>query len=248
MDGDGWTHITRGPPAKDVLDEECDPTYAEAPDPSVIAAQHERLAHQWKQRPQYKEIVDFFDQVLLKLDGFRIDRCMCVGMGSFTVSQFRTRWRDRNGNLCKGFGSRDVNVSFSQLVAFESWIELLRKKHSISEVLFQDPAFHDSDRLYLTSKGYKVVEPPTCETLLSENTFLFAPCLTHPVLETFLGKAFPNVAVVNPPQTLTYELKGPNKPHAYEYVRQRSLWKMSDYGRYCWLGGMAFAYPKEPTP
>lgn len=56
----------------------------------------------------------FFNQILLKQETLRINSCMCLCLGSFSADTTYP-------------GYKLYKDSLSQLVAFESWVELLSR-------------------------------------------------------------------------------------------------------------------------
>ena len=64
-----------------------------------------------------------------------------------------------------------------QLVAFESWVKILREHFDIPNIYFQDPTFNSLDRAFLTSLGerFQVIDSPTSSSVTNEEKFLFAP-------------------------------------------------------------------------
>lgn len=87
---------------------------------NTLLAKHEKFAKAWKASETYRELHEFFTNVLLNIDTFRIKLCLCLCLGSLTADWPRMEGCDRveeQGGSC--------TTSLSQLVAFESWIELL---------------------------------------------------------------------------------------------------------------------------
>lgn len=66
----------------------------------------------WKESAAYQELSTFFNQTLLKQETLRINSCMCLCLGSFSADT-------------KYPGRKSYKDSLSELVAFESWVELL---------------------------------------------------------------------------------------------------------------------------
>lgn len=80
----------------------------------TLLAKHEKFTKAWKASDAHRELHDFFNNVLLNINTFQIKSCMCLCLGSITAA-----WAHVEGWVNPG-----VN-SLSQLVALESWIELL---------------------------------------------------------------------------------------------------------------------------
>ena len=81
-----------------------------------LLAKHDKFTKAWKASEAYRELYDFFTDVLLNIDTFQIKSCMCLCLGSITAE-----WPHVEGWVDPGTNS------LSQLVAFESWIELLSR-------------------------------------------------------------------------------------------------------------------------
>ena len=94
----------------------------------------------------------------------------------------------------------DRKVSMAQLVALEFFLDILRRHdHEVplSLIYFQDPAFNDIDRRYLSSLGYSVIDSPASEEVVTEDTFLFAPYNQWEVVFATLNHAFPALMIGN---------------------------------------------------
>lgn len=91
-----------------------------APGTSIdtLLAKHERFTEAWKASEAYRELHEFFTDVLLKINTFQIKSCMCLCLGSITA-----------GRPCLEDFDVPCTNSLSQLVAFESWVELLSEYH-----------------------------------------------------------------------------------------------------------------------
>lgn len=90
--------------------------------------------------------------------------------------------------------------SMAQLVALEFFLDILRRhNHEIplSLIHFQDPAFNDIDRTYLSSLGYSVIDSPASDDVVTEDTFLFAPYNQWEVVFATLNHAFPALMIGN---------------------------------------------------
>ena len=84
---------------------------ANLPSLSQVEKMHAKFTKAWKSSIEYQKLRFFFNEVLLKLDTVQITSCLCLCLGSVT---------EPAGCPC-------CNWPLSELVAFESWIELLRK-------------------------------------------------------------------------------------------------------------------------
>lgn len=70
-------------------------------------------------------------------------------------------------------------------------------KHTFTNVVFQDPAFTEIDRIFIGSLGYDVVSTPAAFDSIWETTFLFAPHLENTVFATALKNAHPALCIGN---------------------------------------------------
>ncbi|MCJ1372292.1 hypothetical protein MMC20_003515 [Loxospora ochrophaea] len=130
------------------------------------------MAEFWQKTAIYKDLQTFFRETIFSVQSLEITSCMCLGLGS----------------LAKG--SR-YNWSMYQLVAFESWITLLKTQHDIKHIYFQDPVFNSLDVEFLQSKGYTVIQNPKSESLLSSTTFLYSAYCEGDVVQASLAAAHP---------------------------------------------------------
>ena len=83
----------------------------------------------------------------------------------------------------------------SQLIAFETSIEMLKQQHTISQVYFQGSSFNPVDRAFLESRGYTILESPASNTYLNEQTYLFMPFIPYDVALATLRKCFPTLVL-----------------------------------------------------
>ena len=83
--------------------------------PSLAMVQdiHQNFTKAWKASIEYQKIRHFFSEVLLNMENLQVTSCMCLCLGSLT-------W-----NLGKPCNCQDCIGPMSQLVAFESLVELL---------------------------------------------------------------------------------------------------------------------------
>ena len=148
------------------------------------------LAHNWETSSCRKELVDWLDGNLLKSDLLNVDQCICTGIGSFTGSH------DPNYPA-------DCKRPMYQLAAFQTILEMLKRRFDSQEVYFQDPAFNTLDKEFLQSRGYRIVTSPEAYDRMTASTFLYAPCnewfvvfkaieVAHPAL--FIGNDVPEFA------------------------------------------------------
>lgn len=87
---------------------------------NTLLAKHEKFTKVWKASETYRELHEFLTEVLCNIDKFQIKSCMCLCLGSLTADWPRVGGWDREEEWGDSY-----TTSLSQLVAFESWIELL---------------------------------------------------------------------------------------------------------------------------
>ena len=177
-DDEGWTHIKKGPKAipksNDISIQFQNLKVDIQVSPSEISLQQQKHSKQWTNSQCLTQLQEFLEQDVLPLAHLGIDKCICLGLGSLTE------------------GRESSKHQFATLL----WmLDLLQERHSISEVIFQDPAFTKSDIAYLESLGYIVVETPRAFNAISRSTFLFAPHLERNVYASALEKAHPALCV-----------------------------------------------------
>lgn len=121
----------------------------------------------------------------------KVSSCLCLGLGSLFYHT-----DDRSPRMNKeGINERVMG----QLVAFESWVKILREHFDIPNVYFQDPTFNSLDRAFLTSlgEGFQVIDSPASSSVIDEETFLFAPNASKDALYVSLKACSPALYVGN---------------------------------------------------
>lgn len=180
----------------------------------TLAEKHRELTAEWRASPTYRNCFEAIEATVLQQKKLNIDRCICLGLGSFTCNPYV--FVDSLGTTTY---SERRDMSFSQLVAFEGWVEqlsesclrisfphisihgqkeaddLAEEKYTIPTVYFQDPAFTPLDEAYLRSKGYSILHTPDSDTLVNDSTMLFTPREQRQVKEAVLAVAFPGLYV-----------------------------------------------------
>lgn len=147
-----------------------------------LAKSHRTLRNIWKHSSYYERSRRAFTEAVQESPS-KIIKCVCLGLGSLT----RMRPLGRKSSM-------------AQLVALEFFLDILRRHdHEIplSLIYFQDPAFNDIDRTYLSSLGYSVIDSPASDDVVTEDTFLFAPFNPWDVVFATLNHAFPALMIGN---------------------------------------------------
>ena len=139
--------------------------------------------------PSYIQFLSSF-MGIIQQPSLRISNSIFLGLGSLSGQQ----------------SSLDCESSMSRLVLFETLIELLRQKHYLPpwRIYFQDPSFNDLDRKLLLSRGYRVLDSPASNDVLTEETFLFAPFNCWDVIFASLRRCFPAMLMGMPLEKATH--------------------------------------------
>lgn len=102
-----------------------------------------------------------------------ITQCVCVALGNFTPYgvEFESKEDfDANGRL-----------NMEQLIFLENLLAPLKKTHNAlrnsKNINFQDPLFNSSEKRFLESLGYSVLDHPKAFDMMTDTTFVFAPLL-----------------------------------------------------------------------
>ncbi|MCJ1395454.1 hypothetical protein MMC18_008340 [Xylographa bjoerkii] len=198
---DGWTHVTRGPnhrgfggralppglimPSLPGMEGDEDGIPRSTVRRGLTEEEVEHLiattARKWTESSLSADIKHVFERQLSKLRSLEISSCVCLALGSFTADDFHGR----------------PSASMNQLVAVEAMLQILRRKHKIDKVYFQDPCFNDLDEKVLRSRGYSILQRPTALEYITPSTFLYAPFATWTSLISALQMTEPGLVVTN---------------------------------------------------
>ncbi|MCJ1234613.1 hypothetical protein MMC14_002574 [Varicellaria rhodocarpa] len=188
-DSDGWTHIIRGPSQTSERFVSNSPYEAihsgkvEIPEGFTLERAQEKYkgcVRRWESSMCYKWLVNLFEQTILKVRTLRIDSCMVTGLGSFTKSEV-------TGN----------DSSFYQLAAFETLLRILKQRFDIRRVNFQEPIFTALDEDLLVSKGFTIIQDPEAYSLMTQSTFLYAPCNEWNTIFSIIRSTHPALYIGN---------------------------------------------------
>lgn len=84
----------------------------------TITVKHQNYTEAWRSSATYKASYEAIERTVLTRNHLEVALCMCLGLGSFT------------GVCHKDTGTRSRHRAFSQLVAFEGWVEQLSIRRS----------------------------------------------------------------------------------------------------------------------
>lgn len=86
----------------------------------------------------------------------------------------------------------------SQLVVFESMVDLLRTKYKIGDILLEDPAFNALDIEFLRGRGFRVLETPQhAFEYAPPTTFASLPQAVIPVIQRTVQVFKPSLLLTN---------------------------------------------------
>jgi hypothetical protein len=160
-DQDGWTHVFRGSKKSTIPKSYGKLVPTKIPKDLTVAAlkeRHETYVKRWNDSKSCKDLEQIIEQRVLQADHVVVENCVCLGLGSFTGG-------DNSRRECAWF----------QLVALQSILSVLNKKHIIAKVLFQDPQFNLLDEQFLQSLGYSTVLDPEAYDKVDSTSLLYIP-------------------------------------------------------------------------
>lgn len=138
-----------------------------------------------------------------------ITQCICLALGSFGTRQ------DADTNFGEFVGP------LHQLAVLTVLLQVLRTKHDIPNVYFQDPNFDPVEIRFLESLGYTVLDDPDAFGMMSSSTFLFAPYCPDSVNCWALESSFPALYVGNRPHLVCWRIM--NGQSGLERMRSRQI-------------------------
>ena len=166
---------------------------------SGLIKTHKEMTADWRESTEYVGQKVFFANKLLPLRTLHLNNAISLGIGSFSAIT-----DDSVGEYIQG--NRNRRRSMAQLIAFESFLEILALQHDIHpEIVFQEPLFTEEDVEFLTGLGYKVVDNPDGLDMITENTFLFAPGILWIVEAVALDIAHPSLYMTTGQLTMKSE-------------------------------------------
>lgn len=175
----------------------------------VLLKHHDALTRYHKISPATREAKSLAARTINKQPNFSITNCICLGLGSMAgIFHDSTH---TNVSDAKDFDLAPL----SQLVAFEFWITILKKRSSIQHVYFQDPQFNAVDKAFLNSLGYEVIDSPASKDLITAETFLYTPYTNMDAIYNTMKGCFPALYIGNDIHYLDFMLV--EKP--YPWIR-----------------------------
>lgn len=79
-----------------------------------LSKKHKSYTYKWEASAEYRDLASFFKETVLRNDGMVITACMCLCLGTLSGPSWTTI-------------HNSADFAMSQLVAFESMVELLRE-------------------------------------------------------------------------------------------------------------------------
>lgn len=115
-----------------------------------------------------------------------------------------------------------------QLAVLTVLMPVLRTKHDIPNVYFQDPNFQPVAIQFLESLGYTVLDDPEAFDMMSPSTFLFAPYCPEDVNYRALESSFPALYIGNDPRLVTWSIL--NRQSGLKRMRGRRIYTFFHFG------------------
>ena len=192
--------------------EECirdmDPSWREYPSSmsfEELSAAFEKCVQHLRNSDCHEVLTRFFDHE----HEVRITQCICLALG-----HFGTR-RDADPRFGEFVGP------LHQLAVLTVLLQVLRTKHDIPHVYFQDPLFGIVEIAFLRSLGYTVLDNPDAFGMMSPSTFLFAPYCPDDVNCWALRSSFPALYIGPRPQLVSWAIV--NGQNVWERLGARQI-------------------------
>ena len=141
-----------------------------------VAKNHTQCLEYWEKSECWKTLAGLLKEIFVSSKHLRLTTCVCLGLGSLSAGR---------------------DSSKHELAALISILDLLGNTHTITKVVFQDPAFNDVDKTFLDKLGYSVVSTPLGFESIDQNTFCFAPHLENEIFAVALQNALPALCIGN---------------------------------------------------
>lgn len=170
-----------------------DPSIKDAPESlsfEELSAEFERCIQHLQTAECHEALTQFFDHE----HKVNITQCICLALGSFGTRR----------HVKKSFG--EFTDPLHQLAVLTVLLQVLRTKHEIPNIYFQDPVFQPVEVQFLESFGYIVLEDPDAFDKTSASTFLFAPHCPYDVGFMALKSSFPALYIGNDPRAVGWDI------------------------------------------
>ncbi|KAF8852350.1 hypothetical protein BDZ45DRAFT_558288, partial [Acephala macrosclerotiorum] len=181
-DTDGWTHIIDTPKTKRVApktpafhggDFELNSVSYINRTLEEMKDEFEHFKRAWEERPACESLKGHFK------DMGKVDSVVVLGLGSLQASR-------REGR----------RASATQLAALHTMLDVLQSAdENTIPVTIQDPQYTDTDKSFLESLGYKVVEDPEAFKLITTGSLVYAIHCYGPVYKSISEGRRPRVLV-----------------------------------------------------
>lgn len=122
----------------------------------IMYDKYSKLCVEWRQSRVGKSVTAALKKRILNQDDIEVTEVICVGLGSI----------DRDDS--------DRTSSIGQLAALACCIDVVKSKHTISNVYFQDPSFRLRDIELLKMLGFSILFDNAAHMLIKATTFLFS--------------------------------------------------------------------------
>lgn len=188
-----------------------------APEPSlqVVAEEYQRQVERFNASGSAQLLSRLFEEELELFPNNTITRIVCLGLNRITARMTWQGPRERSNY-------EQSTAPFHQFVFMTLLLDLLKKRHNITEVILQDPAFKEVEIAFFESLGFKVLRDPQAYFAVDAETFVYGPRFPRDLIIKFIGMAFPAVFIgenLNEAITFTQATnQGPAAPHLIEQL------------------------------
>ena len=199
----------------------------------ILRMHHSAQTRHYEGSPAREEAISLAARTIQKQSAFSITNCICLGLGSMAGI-----FRDSNPTNVSNAMNFDLSP-IAQLVAFEFWIQMLKKHNHIEHVYFQDPQFNDVDGAFLSSLGYEVIDSPASKDLITAATFLYTPRTNLDAVYQTMKIAFPALYIGNDIHRLNNKCMLPERRYPWifsmieEFLKDREVVDKFTVSSYC---------------
>ena len=140
------------------------------------------MVHKEIEKDWIQTLSDCFERKLRLFEDTKLTQYVCLGLGSLSNYYPYDPWPKNPLHL---------------LIFLTILVELLRKKHNIQDIYFQDPRFTAVDISFLRSQEYHVLDDPRAFEIIDSSTLVFAPGLHRNLYAQAFAKYRPALLIGN---------------------------------------------------